>query len=208
MSSSGGVARAARCSRSTVRSSPAIASSPSSDTSACLASSIASSTGSAGGPAVGEGPEGDEGAAGLEGVVAAFDQGPGGADGGPFGGADVGAVEAGTAAEDGLGEALEGAEAAQQRAEAGRIGHGRVECSRVERSALGHGWPPQEQHSHSFAIVRIDSLDIGPQGREVLGRTFKRRGSYQATVTGGGTGAGVRGGPHLPGGGACHPPRA
>jgi hypothetical protein len=31
--------------------------------------------------------------------------------------------------------------------------------------------------------VRIDSLDIRPGGREVLGRTFERRATYQAAMT-------------------------
>jgi len=31
--------------------------------------------------------------------------------------------------------------------------------------------------------VRTGSLDIRPRGREVLGRTFKRRATYQAAVT-------------------------
>ena len=84
-----------------------------------------------------EGPEGQEHAVGAEGVVAAFDQLARGADGRSLDGADIGAVVAGHAAQAGLGKALEGAEAAEDGAEAGggrRAG--------VERPRRGHRRPP------------------------------------------------------------------
>ena len=93
---------------------------------------------------VGRGPQGQEQPARPEGPVAAFDQVPWGADGGPLDGADVGAVEARRRTQAGLGEALEGAQVTQEGAEAG--GGGRAG---VERPCPGHRRPPLLPHANA-----------------------------------------------------------